>query len=141
MDKSFWKTVAATILGVFIAAGILHALEVYQLRNVIGQLNRSVPAYPVAPAKPPAAPAPAAATSELPAQGNVLAITRPPANQTVEQRDLQQAEAQKKEAAWQKFYKRPAHCDRPEGPQFVECANQHIRARRAFDTLYAAGKL
>lgn len=138
MDRSFWKTVAATMLGVFLAMGILHALEVYQLRNIVGQLNRAVPAYPVAPAKPIAAtPAP----SSIPAQGNVLAIARPPNEQTVEQRDLQQAETQKKETAWQKFYRRPAHCDRPEGPQFVDCANQHIRARRAFDAQYAAGKL
>lgn len=139
MDRSFWKTVAATVLGVFIAMGILHVLEAYQLRSVVSQLNRAVPAYPVAPAQPSAA-APAK-PSDIPAQGNVLAIAKPSANQTVEQRDQQQAEAQKKEAAWQKFYRRPAHCDRPEGPQFVECANQHIRARRSFDAQYADGKL
>jgi hypothetical protein len=38
--------------------------------------------------------------------------------------------------------KRPAHCADPATSQvMVECANEHIRAKRRFEELYAAGKL
>lgn len=46
-----------------------------------------------------------------------------------------------KEEAWKRFYQRPDSCDRAEGQAFVECANQHIRAKRKFEELWAAGKL
>lgn len=52
------------------------------------------------------------------------------------------AEVERREQAWARFYKRPAHCaDPPTGLAMVECANQHIRAKRQFDELYSAGKL
>lgn len=51
-------------------------------------------------------------------------------------------EATRRERAWAKFYKRAPHCDNnPNQEQLVECANQHIRAKRQFDEAYAAGKL
>jgi hypothetical protein len=46
-----------------------------------------------------------------------------------------------KEEAWKRYYQRPDTCDRAEGQAFVECANQHIRAKRKFEELWAAGKL
>jgi len=46
-----------------------------------------------------------------------------------------------KEEAWKRYYQRPETCDRAEGQAFVECANQHIRAKRKFEELWAAGKL
>jgi flagellar biosynthesis GTPase FlhF len=53
----------------------------------------------------------------------------------------EQSEKARKEDAWAKFYKKPAHCDTAEGQAFIECANSHIRAKRKFDELWAAGKL
>lgn len=50
-------------------------------------------------------------------------------------------EAQAKQAAWKKYYLRPAHCDAAEGRAFVECGNHYILAKRKFEELYAAGKL
>ena len=51
-------------------------------------------------------------------------------------------EAARKERAWARFYKRPPHCDNnPNQGQMIECANQHIRAKRQFEEAYAAGKL
>lgn len=52
-------------------------------------------------------------------------------------RVLTAAEAQK-EAAWQRFYQpRPACLE----SSSVECGNEHIRARRDFESRYSAGKL
>jgi hypothetical protein len=51
-------------------------------------------------------------------------------------------EAARKERAWLKFYKRSPYCDNnPNNEQMMDCANQHIRARRQFEESYAAGKL
>ena len=50
--------------------------------------------------------------------------------------------ARRKERAWLRFYRRPDFCaDNPTPAQMVQCANQHIRARRAFEERYPAGKL
>lgn len=46
-----------------------------------------------------------------------------------------------KEEAWKRYYQRPETCDQAEGQAFVDCANQHIRAKRRFEELWAAGKL
>lgn len=58
-----------------------------------------------------------------------------------EERAERQAEARRKDAAWRKFYQRPAGCDKAEGAALVECANHYIRAKRSFETLYNAGEL
>lgn len=49
--------------------------------------------------------------------------------------------AQAREAAWNRYYQRPGHCDDAVGKAFVECGNHYIRAKRQFDALYDAGKL
>jgi hypothetical protein len=47
------------------------------------------------------------------------------------------AEAERKERAWGAFYQRPAHCDNPpDGNALVACANEHIRARKRFESTY-----
>lgn len=69
-------------------------------------------------------------------------------NIAAQQRALEDArraaldEAARRERAWAKFYKRAPNCDNnPNQEQLVECANQHIRAKRQFDEAYVAGKL
>lgn len=46
-----------------------------------------------------------------------------------------------REDAWKRYYKKPVHCDDAVGDAFVECGNHHIRAKRKFEELYAAGRL
>jgi len=58
-----------------------------------------------------------------------------------DQRREQVEELARRTAAWEKFYKKPAHCDKAEGQAFVECANGYIRAKSDFEKQYAAGKL
>ncbi len=49
--------------------------------------------------------------------------------------------AARRERAWAKYYKRPAMCDnQPSNETMVQCANDHIRAKRQFELDYAAGK-
>ena len=51
-------------------------------------------------------------------------------------------ETNRREAAWAKFYRKPQLCsDNPSTEALVECANEFIRAKRAFEAAYAAGKL
>ena len=51
-------------------------------------------------------------------------------------------EAKRREAVWAKFYCKPQLCSgNPSTEALVECANEFIRAKRAFEAAYAAGKL
>lgn len=53
-----------------------------------------------------------------------------------------QQEAARREAAWQKFYRKPAACDDQRGGAWtVDCANEFMRAKKKFDDLYDEGKL
>lgn len=143
MDRSFWKTVLATTLGVLIAAAILYGLCLalwpagLAMHDLMGQMNRSIPARPVAVAPPKPAPVATPATGAAP---NTVVLAAPAASAPSGSAETVATDA-RKEAAWQKYYKRSAQCDKPDGSGFVECANQHIRARRTFEALYAAGKL
>jgi hypothetical protein len=50
--------------------------------------------------------------------------------------------AARKERAWNRFYKKPSQCDgNPTSDVMTECANHYIRAKREFESAYAAGKL
>lgn len=148
MDRSFWKTVLATTLGALIAAAIVYGVCLLLApagmhpRELMGQMNRSIPAKPVAvtPAKSQESRPPAATA---PSQPSVVVLAAPAsaATGTVSGAGEAAFTDARKEAAWQKYYKRSPLCDKPDGSGFVECANQHIRARRNFESLYAAGKL
>jgi hypothetical protein len=46
--------------------------------------------------------------------------------------------ADRKEKAWAKFYRKPAACN---DAVTLQCANAHIRAKRAFEDKYARGEL
>lgn len=51
-------------------------------------------------------------------------------------------EAARRERAWAKFYVKPSKCEYTANNEtLVECANEHIRAKRRFEVEYAAGKL
>lgn len=48
-----------------------------------------------------------------------------------------QLAAEKKEAAWAKFYKRDPACDdNPNTETFTRCANEHLRAKTQFEATY-----
>jgi hypothetical protein len=56
-----------------------------------------------------------------------------------DQKRAVQAEVDRKESAWKRFYKPSPGCEA--ASTSVECANEHIRAKREFEARYAAGKL
>ena len=49
-----------------------------------------------------------------------------------------EAEAERKEKAWARFYRRPPACT---DAGSLECANSYIRARQTFEVKYARGEL
>jgi len=51
------------------------------------------------------------------------------------------AEAARRDAAWQKFYVRSGFCRNPDNRTTMECANEHARAKKEFDRRWAAGEL
>lgn len=50
-------------------------------------------------------------------------------------------ESTRKEDAWARYYRKPAHCENPAPEALTECANHFIRAKREFEAKYAAGRL
>ncbi len=63
--------------------------------------------------------------------------------QAREQRKQQaDAEAERRELAWTRFYQKPPACDEARGGAWtVDCANGYMRARARFAEMYDAGKL
>jgi hypothetical protein len=55
-----------------------------------------------------------------------------------EQLRAHKAEAERKDRAWAKFYRRSPVC---EAAATIECANDYIRAKRAFEERYARNQL
>jgi hypothetical protein len=51
------------------------------------------------------------------------------------------AEAERKEAAWQKFYLRSDFCKNPDNRTTIECANEYARAKKDFERRWAAEQL
>jgi hypothetical protein len=58
--------------------------------------------------------------------------------QEVAARRAEAAEAERKEQAWAKFYRKPASCN---DAATMTCANDYIRAKRDFEKKYAKGEL
>lgn len=51
-------------------------------------------------------------------------------------------EEERKQAAWQRFYRKPKKCDAPpDNAALVECSNHYIREKARFEKLYADGKI
>jgi lysophospholipid acyltransferase (LPLAT)-like uncharacterized protein len=51
------------------------------------------------------------------------------------------AEAARREASWAKFYVPSPFCKNPDNRNTMECANEHLRAKKEFDKKWAAGEL
>jgi hypothetical protein len=49
--------------------------------------------------------------------------------------------ADAKEAAWKQFYQPSSNCQSYESRASMECANEHVRAKRDFEAKWAAGQL
>lgn len=48
----------------------------------------------------------------------------------------------RKDAAWQRFYKKPKKCENPsDNSVIVECGNHYLREEQRFEKLYSDGKL
>lgn len=59
-----------------------------------------------------------------------------------QQKQQAEAEKERRELAWTRFYRKPPACDESKGGAWtVDCANDYIRAKARFADLYDAGKL
>ncbi|HOX90734.1 MAG TPA: hypothetical protein P5163_19610 [Rubrivivax sp.] len=51
-----------------------------------------------------------------------------------------QAAADRREAAWNRYYKPSAPCQNPDNRATMDCINEHIRAKREFEKRWQAGE-
>jgi len=61
--------------------------------------------------------------------------------ENTQQRRADAGEAERREAAWQRFFQGSAKCMVEENQTGVDCVNEFIRAKREFDRRWAAGEL
>ena len=138
------KIALGVAAGILVAGAIAFFARLWLVNHVVGQMNEAVMTInkqtqqQIERERERAAAAQAAARQqEVERKAMEAAVQRArelEAKETV-------ARQTQKEDAWKRYYQRPETCDRAEGQAFVECANQHIRAKRKFEELWAAGKL
>ena len=141
-DYSVWQIAAGVALGILIAGAIGFFVRAWLAQRAIEQIGQQAQQMLIQQQK-----ASQAAQAE---RERVAAVRAAAIRDETARRQRQEAaataavldEKARREVAWAKFYKKPAHCDnQPNNETLVQCANEHIRAKRRFDTEYAAGKL
>jgi hypothetical protein len=132
--------VAAGFIGVAVVAlAVVGARLLYtRAHPVVGvhSASRSAPAAgrPVVPAVPPAVALAEIPVVEDPRQAEQ---TRAAAEKAALAQQAAVAQEKRKERAWTEFYKPDDSCEHPsDWAEQVECGNQYIRARRAFDKVW-----
>ncbi|RYX90213.1 MAG: hypothetical protein EOO28_30400 [Comamonadaceae bacterium] len=142
-DELIWKIAIGVFVGILAAALVTYWVRMYFIQQALQDFNKSIQQISVQSQR---------STQELQKQ---QALRQQQAVDAANQRKLdianaqrqaeeakraQLAEVARREAAWAKYYKKPAQCDSADGQAFVDCANGHIRAKRRFEELYASGK-
>lgn len=143
-EANFWKIALAVAAGILLAGSIAFLARLWFMHRALEQINQSVnslgrQAQEQIQREQQRQAQLRAAALEREARKRAEEADRERLRQLVEKQLLEQKLA--KEAAWQRYYRKPELCDKAEGAAFVECANHHIRAKRKFEELWAAGKL
>lgn len=134
----FLHIAAGVAIGVLVAAGVIWMCWLLQLRLVADEAAKQAQQAAARVHAEQQRQAEDAQARELQRR-----TTEAAAQRTAEERKRHAAdEAQRKDLAWSRFYVKPARCDESRGGNWsVDCANEYMRAKRAFEELYSAGKL
>ncbi len=142
-DEKFWKTVGAVTIGLVLAGAIGFLFRMWLLNQALASIQQSTAAV-VENANRATARAQREQAERLRSENAAKLRSQQAEVERIEREAaLQHAsrlQARDKEEAWNRFYRKPAHCDTAEGPAFVECANDYIRSKRKFEEQYAARK-
>lgn len=140
-----WKIAAGVAIGIIVAVLAIYVIERLRMQAALDEAAKVFQGITRGVQESNAV---AAAEARRREAARLAAEQDARLNQAAQQRALEDAkraaleEAARKERAWARFYKRPASCDNNPTPEhMVDCANQHIRAKRQFEDAYAAGKL
>jgi hypothetical protein len=136
-DMLMWKIAGGVAIGIIVAALLIGAVERYRMQVAIDEGMRMFKGLTSGVSESAARSAQEARQRE---SQRAAAEQQARERKAQQQRNTQEAkraaieEAARKERAWAKFYKRPPHCDNnPNDQQMVDCANEHIRAKRRFE--------
>lgn len=143
-QTSAWKIAIGVAAGILIAGLMTYGIRIYFVNQAITQVNQSIQQITTQSQRSMQELQEREASRQQQARELVDRQIREKAAQqqlAEDQRQQQMDELARKNAAWEKFYKKPALCDKAEGQAFVECANGYIRAKSEFEKQYAAGKL
>jgi hypothetical protein len=130
-QKAAAKQVKPSIIAAIIAVVAMGIAAISFLTH--GKKSESETVSQAEPAERNPAPADSSASQVEPADASPVA--------KAESAFPSKSKAAQKEAAWQRWYRKPGRCEVITDGNRVDCANQYIAARRQFERLYAAGKV
>lgn len=139
-----WKIALGVALGIAIAGFIGFAVRMYFVNQALQQFNESMRQISLQSQRSMQVSQERAALLQEAAREstNTQMVEKAAAQREAELSKRQIAdEVLRKEAAWSRFYKKPAQCDKADGQAFMDCANGYIRAKRQFEEQYAKGAL
>ncbi len=148
--RSFFKSFPVQIAmgvaaGIVFAAAVVLAFNEWRTRAAAEEAARVFQQLATEQQRRQAAQAEAAARANAQREAVARERRQAIANQqrTVENWKRSELDARnRKEKAWERFYRKPPRCDEALGGSWtVDCANEYIRAKRAFQERYDAGKL
>ena len=144
-DMLMWKIAGGVAIGMIVAALAIGAVERYRMQVALDEAARMFRGFTSGLQESSARSAEAARQRDaqrVAAERQARELAAQQQRSAESAKRAAQEEAARKERAWASFYKRAPHCDNaPNDQQMVECANQHIRARRQFEDAYAAGRI
>jgi hypothetical protein len=137
-DTDVWKIAMGVALGILVAGLIGFAVRAWFAHQAISEFTEQTNRMLIRQQQ--AAQAALARSRAEEAERQRLADERAAAKRAEKNAILD--EQARRERAWAKYYTKPARCDdQPSDETLVQCANEHIRAKRRFDAEYAAGRL
>lgn len=135
-----FQIAAGGAIGILTAVAIVWAYTNWQAQQALNELSENAAramrtANAQARAQAEAQRAKTVADEEEAARLRLGAAAEQRAAEMAKQRQASEADA--RAAAWRRFYQQPARCtDNPTSPTLVECANEFIRSKRAFEANY-----
>jgi len=143
-EKRWWRLAGALALVVLGLLAVLGAVRWYQLqavRTAIEQVGKTTSAASQQMVERARAQAEEQARRAEAERAAKAAAQRQAHDAELARVAAAQAQAERREKAWQSFYKPSAACRNPDNRATMDCINEHIRAKREFEKRWQAGEL
>ncbi len=142
--KRWWRiagVLALLVLGLMVALGAVRWYQLQTVRAAIEQVGKTTNAASQQVLERARAQAEAQARRAEAERTAKAAAQRQAQEAELARVAAAQAQADRREKAWQSFYKPSPACRSPDNRATMDCINEHIRAKREFEKRWNAGEL